>query len=232
MSTCPETYRYTVSYYPPTHEVIPCFREVDADGRHRGTHQGWVHLPPRDPDPTSQLAHLRDGYPGGDVLLEFDRGGSKRDAAGADYDTFEPCPLCGALTPPVASLSEAVRFPGSPDAYSVPQPNLGGACFTCRLWAERIEAHAAGWQAKPRQPGRRTRTIRIARDGVPSERLNAWAEGVTGAYGGWEVTVEWLDGDRRGPASSMWDCGAIPWWLDDQFPVNARLVTEPARAGL
>jgi hypothetical protein len=141
-------------------------------------------------------------------------------ARGQEDVPREPCPLCGVLVPP--ATDGGIRYPGAPDAYSVPEQNLGGACYDCRLWAGRITFHAAGWQRQTRGLHRLERSVREHRpDGTTSDRLAIWVDGYTGAFGDRGCTVTWDDGDTRGPASSLWDAGAIPWWLDDQLPANA-----------
>jgi hypothetical protein len=233
MPTCTATKRETVRYgYPPEFVTIPCERaDLDDQGRHRGQHHGWQDMPAgersiRVPDPAKPGWTIEgtEKYDAWRRLWTWNEGG----AAGTNRRETNPtaCPSCGTLSYPESSVpSEAVLYTGSPDAYAVAgQPNPV-ECYHCRLWAERITAFTAGWQRRGPRDHRLTRLIRLRNDdGTASPRLNSWADGVTGAFGDRKVTVRWDDGDQRGPQSSMWDGGAIPWWLDDQFPTNAVLL--------
>lgn len=238
MSRCTATYRATLTYSPPTHAVIQCER-TDAliiDGRHRGQHHGFQAMPGgerrvsiSDPDKPGWSKWGTETYPAWTRMWTWDQGGAQGSSAHPGQVPI-PCPACG--TPRYAEAAvpaEAVLYTGAPDAYAVAGDTDAEVCYHCRLWAERVENYTAGWQARSRKDRRLTRLIRTRdENGTPSPRLSAWAEGVTGAFGDRRVTVRWDDGDQRGPASSMWDCGAIPWWLDEHFPPNAVLVPSPA----
>lgn len=197
---CAEAYR---PYYDRHAEPVPCFREVDENRRHRGKHQGWT-----------------EGR-----LVSWDEAGSQTRRGGIDYSAYAPCTSCGTLVPPAED--GGIMMPGHPDAYGVGMENVEGVCYSCRIWDQRIKAHAEGWQEERPRHGRRkrTRTIRFHEgQGWSPDRLYMWSEGITGAFGDRAVTVQWDDGDTAGPASSMWDSGAIPWWLVEQLPPNAKLV--------
>lgn len=233
MVTCFETYRSRVTYSPPTFNTVTCLRtDLDELGRHRGQHYGWEQMPAGertahrpDPDKPGWSKPTTEPYPAWCRLWTWDQGGA-HGSSSRQGENPVTCPECGTLHYVEAKLLpvEATLYTGAPDAYAVAGEDPV-ACFHCRLWAERIVAHTAGWQRRgPRDP-RLNRSIRLLlTNGKPSGRLNAWADGVTGAFGDRKVTVRWDDGDQRGPASSMWDCGRIPWWLDDQFPTNAVVV--------
>lgn len=233
MTACTATYRTTTRYAtPPQFATITCERtDADETGRHRGRHHGWEQMPAGersvrvpDPDRPGWTIEGVEAYDAWVRLWTWDQGGASGSSRREGVPTY--CPTCGTPGYAESSLpSEAVLYTGSPDAYAVAGQTDPEACYHCRLWAERITAHAAGWQPRGPRDRRLTRTIRLRNaDGTLSPRLNTWADGVTGAFGDRKCTVRWDDGDQRGPASSMWDSGAIPWWLDDQFPGNAVLL--------
>lgn len=240
MTTCTETYRSVVKYGPPSVvNIIHCERtDVDDQGRHKGRHHGWEQMPAGeratrvpDPDRPGRTVAGTEQYDAWRRLWVWDRGGAQGSNARADDPM--PCAMCGTLFYPSSRLpTEAVLYAGSPDAYSVADQDPTMACFHCRLWAERIESYPLGWEpTSPPSRGRMYGSQRRARltrlrnaDGSPSPRLNCWSEGSSGAFGNRIFTVRWDDGDQRGPASSLWDSGEIPWWLDHHFPPNAALV--------
>lgn len=224
---CESTYR--PGGQPPV--TLSCLRtDADESGRHRGRHHTWQDMPAGecaahvpDPDRPGYSKWGTEPYDAWTRLWTWDQGGASGSSA---HRHTEPttCGSCGTPGYPESNLpSEAISYAGAPDAYAVAGEPDPQACYHCRLWAQRITDYSAGWQ---RRDHRQVRLIRLRRDdGTPSPRLTSWAEGITGAYGNRVYTVRWDDGDQRGPASSMWDCGAIPWWLDDHFPPNAVLVT-------
>lgn len=235
MPTCLATYR--PSPYLADSATLTCERtDLDDQGRHRGQHHGWEDYPATerpvsipDPDRPGWTTWGTEPVPAGRRLWTWDRGGAQGNTA-RDVEPA-PCPECGTPFYPSSRVPvEAARFAGSPDAYAVADQDPTTACFACRLWAERAEAYTAGWQTPPRSRGsyavrRSSRLIRLRQaDGTPSPRLNAWSEGSSGAFGDRQFTVRWDDGDQRGPASSLWDSGEIPWWLDDLFPPNGEVV--------
>jgi hypothetical protein len=220
--------------------AVPCLRiDVDDQGRHRGQHHGWEDMPAGtrqvsapDPDRPGWSIWADEPYPPWRRLWTWDAGGAQGSSSRQGAEPT-PCPECGTPSYPESSVpTEAIHYTGAPDAYAVAGDPNPQACYHCRLWASRIAEFTAGWVTPPKArglPRRRTRLIRLRRASGPDDRLNSWAEGSSGAYGDRKVTVRWDDGDQRGPASSMWSAGLIPWWLDGAFPTNAVLVDSTTR---
>ena len=230
MTACTATYR--PSGIPPL-ITLQCIRtDVDETGRHKGQHNAWEEMPAGvrtvsvpDPDRPGWSMWADEPFSSWRRLWTWDEGGSMGSSNRAGEE-LTACRECGTLTYAEHRVpTEAIVYTGAPDAYAVAGTPPDGRCYHCRLWGERIIDYPQGWITTGRGASRQqSRLIRLRRaDGTPDTHLNSWADGVTGAFGNRKYGVLWDDGDTRGPESSMWSAGRIPWWLDEWFPPNAVL---------
>jgi hypothetical protein len=203
--------------------LVRCFREVDALGRHKGSHQGWQDMPAGEYTTLGkvtrwgawqQLWTWSEGGASGSsrdpgcqqCLHDQWRPGSDRHEV-ADHALIE-CPQCGALHDPFGHFRDNQM-----------QQAPTGSCFQCALWWVR-----AGWFAgRLRSPSDRRRGIRPHDHSEVfggTGRLYSWCPGGHGAFAGRRYSVRWDDGTEVGPDDVLWDGGAIPWWWLDAFPPN------------
>lgn len=240
MTTCTDNYVPQAFRAPgdPAPTPIPCVRDVDEEGRHRGDHQGWEPMPAgsRETRTIVNGAWVTGTEEWGPWhrLWTWSAGGSSGSARkGPGYTcmgcrpdahrrTHEPedhgwqtCPSCGVTHDPHGYS----RF-GLPD-------DLAGVCFSCALWEDRARTYALDAPLQDTRRGMRGRWSRPVRPhgdtlaGSAPPRLYGWSHGHGGAFGGMHHTVTWDTGETDGPADFLWDSGAIPWWMLDRFPPNA-----------
>jgi hypothetical protein len=199
MATCTEVFKHVTRYAPPVEfEEVPCFRELDENGRHKGQHQGWT------------VQHR---------LATWDTSGSSVSRLHEDWNAYTNCTICGLLHAGHGPVG--TEFVGSPDSFHPGEP-IQGACFHCRLWARRAIRHQQGWVTERvrRSRPKVSRTVRFHDDDAQPSLLT-WLDGSSGAFGDRKFHVRWDNGDERGPASSLWHSGFLDWWVIDQFPPNA-----------
>lgn len=222
-SFCTETYRPS-SFASP---LVTCMREMDADGRHRGDHQGYQH------HEAGELPGLFGGEPtrwdAWDSLWTWSPGGANGTGRGgggcmgclhgrwARHQTphersaheLVACTQCGVLQDPLGYHLDA-QMQQAPD----------GSCFSCRLWWVRAEQYA-GRLPYDRKGQRAVHPHDAAGSPLGSAGLYTWSPGSHGAFGGRRYVVKWdNDGMTVGPDDVLWYGGMIPWWWLDAFPPN------------
>lgn len=246
MTTCTAVYhQQRLSLTGPPPPPIPCFRDVDEQGRHRGDHQGWERMPAGERETRSIVDGAwvtgTEAWDAWDRLWSWSSGGASgsarfRSCQGCNGHPRAPqthtpedhalitCPACGALHDPRGNS----RWDIHPDVPA-------DWCFGCALWETRAITYALNTATPDRRiPGRWSRPVRVHPGGrMDPGRIYGWSHGHGGAFGGLHVTVTWDDGQTAGPADYLWDGGSIPWWLTDRFPPNATVEVgeKVARAG-
>jgi hypothetical protein len=177
---------------------------------HKGHHQMWSLQPERDyKDIFGEEKHVDAWW----RLHDWSTGGSSSSAS-YPLNEYRQCESCGCDFRPKSHMNL------TEDAT---------ACFFCSLWIQRAEEYASGNVArdllKPqglpgrRSAGNRYRGVRV--EGDPT--LYTWSEGSSGAFGDRKAIVEWFDGLKVGPASSLWSGGDIPWEFDHLFIPNGTI---------
>lgn len=221
MSTCTAVYK-TSAYVKQERVAVEvfCFREVDAQNRHRGGHQGWQAMPRiKAGDHGSIAGRLQpaEDIPPWARLWTWSEGGATGDTR-QDASLLMACDECGTLfqTQRDDKMSSDSHSPARkvPD----PVPPDGRTCWRCRLWVRRALEFA--------EPG--SRWVR-PHDEAPfgdTAYLYSWSPGSSDGFAGRCYRVTWDDGRTVGPASSLWGAGHIPWEFEDRFPPNARIMLE------
>ena len=126
----------------------------------------------------------------------------------------EPCILC--------------HTPHNSEKYADVTPETDTrVCFMCREWARRVEQYNSDYNKTITKGGRKDSVLlRPHKDNAYArhDSLYCWSFTVTGGFGDLPHMVEMDDGRKFGWASKLWYSGVIPWWLDDQFPPNAKVI--------
>lgn len=235
MTTCTDTTRPLRAPFGQPAEPLRCTRPAG----HLGQHQAIEHVPERLGDPTAAYDFQRKDYPAFDSLTTWGQGGGSSTTYGSPEDLAANCTTCQRAAKGLSRYGT----PHDPSEHAwvecvhcgITYHNLGhsrlnqhpetrdGWCFHCAEWMSRALRYAEPDTSLVRvRPGER----------LQPDRLYSWSK-VTGAFGGWHVSVTWDDGRTAGPRDSLWDAGAIPAeWLD-YFPPNATVTPgeKIARAG-
>lgn len=227
MTTCTATTRMTLSPYQPEHPSVACFRDVDADGRHRGEHQGIDHIPANPGDPSAPFPPAREPRPAFDRLVTWSNG-----AQSQTYDPAVPNTNCMCVRAAARGDQHQLRIlrhtpadhrwatcSGCGVIFDAKRPDPV-SCSTCSYWQERIRLYGS---TGPKGE----RFVRAHDDRLSAGEgawLYVWSPGHGGAFGGRQFTVTWDDGTSVGPADYLWSNGRIPWWFVDHFPPNGTIV--------
>lgn len=213
MTVCTSTYTDSYARLSGAEPIaLPCFKQVDDQGRHRGDHQTFQVIPFKAGDKTSDFRFMREDRQAFVRLVSFSEGGSES----RSYDPKVPNTNCMCRNNPrLGHAPEDHHWTTCSDCGSIidSTKQFGlSLCFACSHWKRRVDEVKAGAQyLRPHE-------------GMSADRIYTFSASNPGGFGGARFTIILDDGTVvANDQAGLWDGGSIPWWVDEDLPPNCTI---------